>query len=302
MANEASINIEAKRDVYFRLGRFVLWFTTSNGLFSETDDVGGQIHTHTVYDVHCPVEGSYYIATDQGKVRAEPGKLVIVAPGVYHQSEHDPQCTTVKRCVFKLSFLQRLTEDPLFHPENGHDAACASTFAAIEQTAVITDTFSCIEQLRAIRTEFANNEVGCYQRVQGLLVALVVEMVRALRAGGQDRTCPPELLKDARREKIEEYFNTHFSGQASQGQLAELMHVSTRQLNRILHELYGMSFKEKMLHTRISVAKTWLSTTEKSIGEIAEICGYEFESSLNHAFKRLTGRTPREYRKAKVIS
>ena len=302
MASEATSGAETKLDVYFQLGRFVLWFTTSSSLFSERDSVGGQVHTHTVYDIHCPVEGSYYIVTDQGKIRAEPGKLVIIAPGVYHQSEHDPQCAAVKRCGFKLSVLHRLAEDPMLHPENGHDAACAATFSAIRQTAVIRDTFSCIEQLRAIRAEFASNQVGNYQRVQGLLAALVVDLVRALQADGQGQACPPELLKDARRETIEMYFNTYFSGQASQEQLAGLMYVSTRQLNRILHELYGLSFKEKLLHTRVSVAKTWLSATEKPIGDIAEICGYEFESSLNHAFKRLTGLTPREYRKAKSAS
>ena len=302
MPEEASVCRETKRDVYFQLGRFVLWFTTSNGLFEESDDVGGRIHTHTVYDIHCPVEGSYYIVTAQGRVLAEPGKLVMIAPGVYHQTEHNPKCSSVKRCGFKLSFLHRLGEDPLLYPENGHDVASASTFAAVTHVAVIEDTFSCTEQLRVLRNEFARNEVGYYQRVQGLLAALVVDLVRELRKAGQVQAYPPELLQDTRREKIEEYFNLHFSGAAHQEELAEQMHLSVRQLNRVLNELYGMSFKEKLLHTRIAVAKNWLSTTDKTVGEIAEICGYEFESRLSHAFKHLTAMTPREFRKAKAAA
>lgn len=286
-----------KQDVYFQLGRYILWFTSSNHLLRESDNIGGQVHTHTVYDLHCSVEGSYYLVTDRRRILVQPGSLVIVAPGVYHSTERDPNCQTVRRISFKLSFLHRLAENPLLPPENGHDADCDMAFAAISHVAVLEDTFSCAAQLRTIREELAQGQFGHYQRVQGLLVSLVVDLVRALQSTGSTPEHQPTLLHDARREKIEEFFNTYAMGSICQEQLAEALHLSPRQLSRILHKFYGMSFKEKLLHTRIAVAKNLLGSTTRSVGDIAELCGYEYESSFTHAFKRCTGMTPLEFRK-----
>ncbi len=43
-------------------------------------------------------------------------------------------------------------------------------------------------------------------------------------------------------------------------------------------------------------AKTLLETTQKSIGEIAELAGYDTAAGFIHAFRREFGNTPREWR------
>lgn len=43
-------------------------------------------------------------------------------------------------------------------------------------------------------------------------------------------------------------------------------------------------------------AKTLLETTQKSIGEIAELAGYDTAAGFIHAFRREFGITPREWR------
>lgn len=39
-----------------------------------------------------------------------------------------------------------------------------------------------------------------------------------------------------------------------------------------------------------------LSTTDKSIGEISDLCGFEYQSYFTKIFKNQTGLTPVEYR------
>jgi AraC-like DNA-binding protein len=43
-------------------------------------------------------------------------------------------------------------------------------------------------------------------------------------------------------------------------------------------------------------AKTLLESTNKSIGEIAELAGYDTAAGFIHAFRRKFGITPREWR------
>jgi YesN/AraC family two-component response regulator len=79
--------------------------------------------------------------------------------------------------------------------------------------------------------------------------------------------------------------------------LADQMHVTVHQLSQVINEGLGKSFFEMAAEYRIEEAKTLLK--EKSnikIEEIAEQVGYNSKSSFNTAFKKITGKTPSEWR------
>ena len=51
------------------------------------------------------------------------------------------------------------------------------------------------------------------------------------------------------------------------------------------------------MNMRIENAQHLLETTDRSILDISGSCGYNNISNFNRAFRRVTGKTPREYRK-----
>ena len=57
------------------------------------------------------------------------------------------------------------------------------------------------------------------------------------------------------------------------------------------------SFVEYLNEIRVSNACKLLLETEMGISEIAYACGYKTASNFNQLFKKLTGTTPKEYRK-----
>ncbi|WP_409340281.1 helix-turn-helix domain-containing protein [Paenibacillus sp. MBLB4367] len=61
---------------------------------------------------------------------------------------------------------------------------------------------------------------------------------------------------------------------------------------------YQTTFKQKLLDTRIEVAKNLLATTELSVQEILERVGYSLHRSFVHVFKQKTGFAPVEYRRS----
>ncbi|MFN3851642.1 MAG: helix-turn-helix domain-containing protein [Spirosomataceae bacterium] len=83
--------------------------------------------------------------------------------------------------------------------------------------------------------------------------------------------------------------------------LSKRLSVSPHHLSQILNESLGQSFFDFTAQYRIEEAKRILKNPETQsikIEEIAEMVGYNSKSAFNTAFKKLTGKTPSEFRNA----
>jgi YesN/AraC family two-component response regulator len=80
-------------------------------------------------------------------------------------------------------------------------------------------------------------------------------------------------------------------------QLADQLNISVHQLSQVINEGLEKSFFEMMAEYRIEEAKRLLKEKLNiKVEEIAEEVGYNSKSSFNAAFKKLTGKTPSEWR------
>jgi len=79
-------------------------------------------------------------------------------------------------------------------------------------------------------------------------------------------------------------------------ELAKIACVSPRQLQRVFKSVFGEGPHEFLLKTRLAAACAMIRETERSIGEIADTCGFSDQSSFNRHFKGHFGFTPRLYR------
>jgi AraC-like DNA-binding protein len=61
-------------------------------------------------------------------------------------------------------------------------------------------------------------------------------------------------------------------------------------------KVYGMGVFKRLVFRRMAHAKLLLASTDKSIGEIANLTGYDTVAGFIHAFRREFGVTPREWR------
>ena len=81
----------------------------------------------------------------------------------------------------------------------------------------------------------------------------------------------------------------------SSSTIAGILGLSRRTLARRLMA-QGLSFAEILYELRRDLAKQYLRETELSISKIAWLLGYSEASSFTHAFKRSTGKTPKQVR------
>ncbi len=89
------------------------------------------------------------------------------------------------------------------------------------------------------------------------------------------------------------------NGEPSQERIARELHMSLRNLQRRLGA-EGTSYTEILDSTRRQLALDYISSPRYSINEITYLLGYSDASSFHRAFKRWTGKSPRDYRAALV--
>jgi AraC-like DNA-binding protein len=89
-------------------------------------------------------------------------------------------------------------------------------------------------------------------------------------------------------------------GKARASQIATTLGLSQRTSARRL-ALEGLTFSKVLESLRSDLARQYLSDPELSISRIAWLLGYQEVSAFTHAFKRWSGKTPREARSADAV-
>lgn len=104
--------------------------------------------------------------------------------------------------------------------------------------------------------------------------------------------------KDARPIRIlKQYIEEHYMKEISLGQMAEMVDMNASYLSSMFKHETGMTYSEYLFQCRVKQASRLLVETAKSIGEIAEECGYQDARYFSKQFSKLVGLKPSEYRK-----
>ncbi|MCD8482910.1 MAG: helix-turn-helix transcriptional regulator [Verrucomicrobia bacterium] len=78
--------------------------------------------------------------------------------------------------------------------------------------------------------------------------------------------------------------------------IAAKVGVGRRMLERRFRKAVGKGVDEQIRKVRVERAIELLGRSEFSIGEIADRCGFSDMFYFSRAFKKTTGKSPREYR------
>ena len=206
------------------------------------------------------------------------------------------------------------------------DNAEAEEEDALEQMAALTESGSTSQALALLETMIAQteNRYPSYLMRIYMLNRLVQQMMTlASREGvtlppkspGQDPDSVRETLeqlvralcrKGAQHSSAEKpeggktaaYVREHcLDGDISLSSTAEALGISTKQVSRLLRMEVDMTFKEYLLHLRMSAAQDFLREEGLSIAETAGRVGYFNISHFIKCFKAYTGMTPGEWKK-----
>ncbi len=95
----------------------------------------------------------------------------------------------------------------------------------------------------------------------------------------------------------------HHPGQPwSVSMMAEYVHLSPGYLQSIYKSTFGISCMEDVIQCRIRLAKERIAHGSQRLSDIAALCGYANIEHFSRQFRKLTGLTPRSYRRASQAS
>ena len=97
-----------------------------------------------------------------------------------------------------------------------------------------------------------------------------------------------------------EYIKKNFPQKITLGEVAQTLSMSPEHLSRTFRKETGIGFNRYLNLIRLQHAETLLKTTDMTVSEIAEACGFGSVRNFNRVFQDTLGITPSEYRKTKL--
>ena len=111
------------------------------------------------------------------------------------------------------------------------------------------------------------------------------------------KKCANASPEENLREVIDKYLHEHYREDISLDQLADYLHFNSSYTSDLFKRIFGKPFVSYLTAMRVETAKVLLDSGKFKTYEVAERVGYQDEKYFFKTFKKVTGFTPKEYRK-----
>lgn len=147
-------------------------------------------------------------------------------------------------------------------------------------------------------SELKQENLGGKLYIESLTNILAVHLLRKYSASKPGITSDEGGLSEHQRLQVLEYIDEYLNQDIRLADLAQLLGISQFHFSRLFKQSVGTAPYQYLLQQRIERAKQLLKKTDKSIVEIAFLCGFNSHSHLSQQFRQFTGMTPKAYRAA----
>lgn len=246
-------------------------------------------HSHNHLEFQYILSGEGRLVSETGKTPFRAGTLLVIPPGVSHRSEAD---TALVRMTMSMQ---------IFAPAGRELSDTWDLYTALHTDApIILDPprDSALEQcLTTLCRLIPDRKPDIYTLEQ--LRAHSILFLLALRPhlpNSETKLSAAPLSCSAQTVAVDSFFHNNHYHSPPASELARMLHISPRQLNRILKNLYGMNYREKLNATRLKCAMDQLTNTDMPVAQISSLLGYGSTTAFGSFIKAQTGMTPSQIR------
>ena len=157
--------------------------------------------------------------------------------------------------------------------------------------------------LRMMATEQRDQAPGWDDAVRSCFRVLLIDCCRrAMARGGLERSgeAKPHTAL-ASLERVRRHLDAQYQEPQKLSALARMARLSPSHLSREFHRYTGKRLIDYLVERRLQAAMIELRGTSDKIIAIALRCGFNDLAYFNRRFRRATGLTPGEYRRASTI-
>ena len=218
--------------------------------FFEKSSISDVIHHHKYAEVHLVLGGDilYFIGKEQFLCR--DGTMIVIPPGAYHSGKMG---ASALRAAFQI------------------DADVGEVMSFRVSPGLLSELFSEIDRAA---------ESGDYAGVGAFLSILCRRFIKSEGIAAEHIADYAFL--------IHEFFSHRYAEDVTLANLAEAMHLSERQTERLVCRHTGGSFRDELTRARMRVAERLIAEGEMSLGEISAYVGYRSYAGFWKALKKHT--------------
>lgn len=247
-------------------------------------------HCHNYYEIFYLLSGRCRFLLKDTVYHLEKGDLILISPGDLHHSLYYPgvSCDIINIC-FKREYVNLEVLKPWL-PADAMDSL--RSFMGSVPALYQEDFHGLLGRMLS-----EHSEVDEYSRA--FLVCFLQELLLLLMRHSVMNEKEPELLnsRDADIMAATKYIYKNFRRPLTLEEVSGIASLSPTYFSKKFKQVTGMGFKEYLNYVRLKHAQTALLTTSNTITDIALEYGFNDSNYFKDLFKRVYGKSPREYRK-----
>lgn len=237
-------------------------------------------HYHTNYELFFIGDQPLSVNTEE-KTSEYLQSIVCIPPFFSHWTETAPE---IYRFLFSFSFKKK-----------AHTSETYKFFSYLfskESILNIPITKRLREFARQIAEIYIENKPLQEEKLEILFKLIFLELLTLYNTTTSSVSSPENYLL-----KIDDIIFNNYMGDVSLTSIAERLHLSTKQVSRIINKNYHKSLPELLNDKKLNIAASLLLESDKTISEIIEAANFNNESYFYSIFKKKFGCSPNKYRK-----
>ncbi len=242
-------------------------------------------HYHNYYEIFFLLSGNCRFLLNDSVYPLEKGDFVLIAPGSLHHALYDTAACEILTIYFKKEYIDRNLLTP-----NASEVfrSFMGSIPALYQDAISSLLGRMLSEGTQI-DEFSDRFMTCY------LLELLLMLMRHSVMNEEE----PELLnsRDADILTATKYIYRNYKKPLTLAEVSAQAALSPTYFSKKFKQITGMSFKEYLNLVRLRHAQTALLTTSSTITDIALENGFNDSNYFKDLFKKVYGKSPREYRR-----
>ena len=268
-------------------------------------------HVHETIELHFIIEGQRLMFVDRETYRLSPHSAIVVNHNLIHKTSTAPGFPPDHH-NFILQ-LDRSRFDQILRvaglrgfDDFGDRFNGVATFNDSEWRLILAviSEFKAMCEEDKMGAAVSMEDAHAFLYLQALELASIFAKARRrllhAELEANQKVVPETVVKTGVHQKVHEvalYLQTHIHESVSLEELAQRFFMSRSYLTRSFRNVTGFSVVEYMTYIRIQKAQQLLRESDRSITEIADLCGFGNVTYFEKVFKTTTGHTPVQYRK-----
>jgi len=250
------------------------------------------IHWHEDLEMIVIKKGAGLVTLNLTKYKVAAGDIIVVLPGNLHSIDAISDTMEYENILLKKELVESTTND-LTQREYLEPFFCGKFNIEVKISSKLVIYNDFINVIEYLDTLCDDKGFGYHLAVKSAVLQLIYLLIT-------NQTREKEMFADDKYiEKLKSiimYISTHYYEVITIDEIAEFCGYSSSHFMKFFKQHTGTSFISFLNDYRVSEAKNLLATTDYTILEISEKCGFSNLSNFNRIFKKKYGVVPSKLR------